>query len=429
MSLPIIKENFLKQPSDIRIESVIADGQWYYFEKWKRTAKVKEPELKQWLNNHQEELVESVAKTGNKKVPVYRADSEWVTNWYKIHNVDFEEEIVPKNYPVRIWDNKTETEHFLNNPRMFVSRVTVKTDHQDLLNRIEKCVLGSGEPIEENVNELSIYCLDPGYVLDKIRSSLSKQELKKLEFTTRRGYKRRDVSKFSKEFLNEAYSFYLPYARNETKSKKNMLKMFTDSEDDLEMLFFEWINEAMKKFNENLNIPFSGYLSNVLRFWPNDLPTNALGKELNDFHKEQVRILTDLQHELGESVSISDEEMAEKMGMDLEDYKKLNIEYQTWENFRIATTLEWGDANEERKADLVGYQEVADNDFHLAYRISKALIQTSIDLKDNKNTEKIINRMGDSTIDYELLDLEKKFVKKFSKNLENISKRDDEMDE
>jgi len=51
----------------------------------------------------------------------------------------------------------------------------------------------------------------------------------------------------------------------------------------------------MQKFDETQPIPFSGYLSNVLRLWPYDLPDNELGKPLSKFQ----RIRAKAEEELG----------------------------------------------------------------------------------------------------------------------------------
>ena len=47
----------------------------------------------------------------------------------------------------------------------------------------------------------------------------------------------------------------------------------------------------MCKYDEKSNVPFSGYLANVLRRWPYDLPNNELGVELAKFQRERSKAI------------------------------------------------------------------------------------------------------------------------------------------
>lgn len=405
-------DNFKSQPVNTRIEAVIADGQWYFFGKWCRVAAVKEKDLKEWINKNHDVLIHDVSYSKKKKRIVYRAKLNFIENWYKTHGLDYSDKIIPNNYPARIWDGKTETDHYIDNPRRMISKLTIKTDNLEIQNKIIDSVLGSSSVEGYGTEKLFIFCLDAAYVSDLIRASLNEEELAKITINTRNGFKRRDMSVFSEEFYKEAYEFYLPFVRNVTRGSRSTLNMYLDSNEEIDALFMLWIYEAIEKFDEKQNLPFSGYLASAIKRWPYDLPVKALGRVLNDFQKKRRRVVHYLEQK-NNITSVSDEEMAKIMDMDLDEYNKLAFEYEVWEGKRNAASLE-SKAFSEVLPDVKNVSVT--KDFDLAHKISIAIMKTSLELNDKVNTDKIIDKLGNFT-NFDTINLDDKYKETLMREL------------
>lgn len=388
------KSNFLKQDKEKRIEAVISDGQWYFFDKWRRVAKVKEEELNEWIEENKEHLIIDKATTKIKgvstEVNVYRMDSEWILDWYKKHDISLKSEIVPKNFPVRLWDGKTETEHFLNNPPQFTSKVKIEGD-DDVLEKVRDNTVGCGyiETSIDNPSEIFIYCLDADYMADVVKKCLTSKELKRTKIGVRRGYWNRDLSNFSEEFLTGMYKFYLPYSRSLLVKTEETMNMFLGSREEKDVRIIRWITIAMEKYDDSKNIPFSGYLASMLARRPYELPDEYYGRKLSKFKNNRSRAEERLSKRASET-SFTDEEIAGEMGLDLDEYKKLNREFTTLENFRNATTYEWESAEDSSMSD----EDADANDFELAYEISKAAVEAYIKTNCYEDAMKLINNIG-----------------------------------
>ena len=399
------KNNFLKQDIGKRIEAVISDGQWYFFDKWRRVAKVKEEELNEWIKENKDHLIIDKATTRVKGVPtevnVYRMDSEWILDWYKEHNIPLKAEIVPKNFPVRLWDGKTETEHFINNPPQFTSKVKIEGD-DDVLEKVRDSTVGCGyiETSIDNPSEIVIFCLDADYMADVVRKSLTSQELKRTKIGVRRGYWNRDLSNFSDEFLTGMYQFYLPYSRGLLVKTEETMNMFLGSREEKDVRIIRWITIAMEKYDESKNIPFSGYLASMLARRPYELPDEYYGRKLSKFKNNKSRAEERLSKKTSVT-SFTDEEIAAEMGLDLEEYKELNRDFTTLENFRNATAYEWESAEDSSISD----DEADSNDFKLAYEISKAAVEAYIRTGCYDDAMKLINNIGTNERSITNLDL------------------------
>ena len=79
-----------------------------------------------------------------------------------------------------------------------------------------------------------------------------------------------------------------------------------------------WVLEAIEKFHESASVPFPGYLDNVLKCWPYNLPSYFLGKELSQFQKDRAKAIDVIKNEFGAEQVFSYEDIADKMGMSQE---------------------------------------------------------------------------------------------------------------
>ena len=108
----ILKENWNNFDVDFRIAAVIHDGQWYTLDKIKKVAKVKDIKVvENWVARHKQILIKHEVNDS------YRVNTAEILRWYQQNNLKIGQEIVPKNYPPRLWAGKTETENFLDAPK------------------------------------------------------------------------------------------------------------------------------------------------------------------------------------------------------------------------------------------------------------------------------------------------------------------------
>ena len=144
---------------DFRISATIHDGQWYTKDKWKKVAKLKKIEvLEDWIDKHKDILI---CHPNNNS---FRVSYDEVIKWYKDNNLDITKEIVPKNYPPRLWNNKTETENFLDTPCELVSSLLLKTDQYSIKEEIIKICQPYCQIKEDEMNRVYFYTLDVDFL-------------------------------------------------------------------------------------------------------------------------------------------------------------------------------------------------------------------------------------------------------------------------
>lgn len=114
------KKEFKQLSPTMRIESIISDGMWYTFTKWRKIAEVSEEELEEWINEAVDDGRLIVSENGES----YRFSLEAIKDWYASHNLSIHDHLVDFVFPPRIWDGKTEVEGFLDAPRRDVGVVT-----------------------------------------------------------------------------------------------------------------------------------------------------------------------------------------------------------------------------------------------------------------------------------------------------------------
>lgn len=387
--MAVSKKEFKKLTPEKRIESVIADGQWITIQKLASSSYTKAHDVKQWLEENKNSIV--VSKNGES----YRAPSSWVIDWYEKNNLNFDDEIVPNNYPARVWGGKTETEHFIDNPVVTLSKINIENCDSNILHKIENAVRGAGFFREEE-KKIAFHCVDPDYVIDRIKMVLTPYELKQIKLKPRRGFRRRDVSMFSDKFLVEAFDFYIPYARNLLSPHMKTIRVFLKEKEDRDMQILEWLYMAMEKYDETKPVPFAGYFANVLRFWPYSLPENELGRELSQFQREKSRLVEKEQQNFV-SEHIPDEHLANLMDMDLEKFKRLNVDNNQWVAFYNATDIYTETEIIGSSLDLDTKERETKNSRLLAYNISLAIIKATVDTGEHESALELIKLMEDTS--------------------------------
>ena len=174
----------------------------------------------------------------------------------------------------------------------------------------------------------------------------------------------------------------------------------------------------MKKFDENASVPFSGYLSSVLRHWPYDLPDEFLGKDLAKFQRERKKVIELIKEEGYKGDNISIETLVEKMDISKDEYIELNSEHENWLAEKNATTLTWEDSANEKKGELLGSEAAVKVDVEKMATISLAAVRAGIETKDWDSMITVISQIDKSDIDKDINEkLSSEFLVSFAKNL------------
>lgn len=393
---------FKKRPPEWRIEAVIHDGSWYDVPKWARVAKVKPDVLKEWIKKNQRVFHLIKSEQGES----YRVSYDEVIDWYnKQDDITIYDKIIPKNYPPRLWDGQTEVEAFLAVPRRTTSTLTFTTNDDKLLKKCTKALCGTARVRYDKNGKYRAYGLSDEYMRQVLVKALTPKELDSLNIKKRKGMLHRELTDFSSKFTEEALTFYLPFSRHILKKHMSTLKIYLPEEKDIDSQIIAWIVAAMRKFDETQPVPFSGYLSNVLRFWPYDLPDEYLGKELADFQRKRQKAMSALDLESKSDKLHSNKEIANKMGIDIKDYIRLESEHKTWLSERNATTLNWSDSANEKSGELVGYSETTAHDVQLAHMISIAAVNATLKTANFEDGCTVINSIDKTLTDDNLPDL------------------------
>lgn len=366
---------FKSRPPEWRIEAVIHDGSWYDVPKWARVAKVTQDDLNQWIlkNKRKVHLIQSDEGES------YRVSHDEVLKWYKMNpDISIKDKIIPKNYPPRLWDNRTEVEAFLEVPRRKTATLTFTIENNELLKKVIVSLAGIARVRYDKSGKYRAYGLSDEYMRQVLLKNLTKSEFDSLEIKRRKGMLHRELTDFSSKFIEEALTFYLPFSRNILKRHMSTLKIYLPDEKDIDSQIIAWVVSAMRKFDETKPIPFSGYLSTVLRFWPYDLPDEFLGKELSNFQRQRTKAIQSLTQEKSSASVFSNQEIADEMGIDIKDFVRLNNEHSTWLAERSATTLNWSDSSNEKSGQLIGYSSATEQNIKLAHNISVATINATL---------------------------------------------------
>lgn len=389
-----IKE-FKNYPSEFRVAAVIHDGQWYDPKKWAKMAYCKVQDVMQYIEENQDVLIENKGS--------YRVGYNEVINWYNENNLDIAKPLVPNNFIPKVWAGKTEVEHFINNPKKVVNTLLIMTDDKGLLNKI-KTLLKGYAIFKENskYDKLWVYTISTQYIIDYLKRQLTQNEFAQIKIRIRSNVEWRDVAEFDPVFLQEMLTFYLAYSRGLLKNHKTTIEMYIPYEEDRDAQIQEWVVNAIRKYNVNNSVPFSGYLNSVLQRWPYDLPNMELGTELASFQRERARARSKLVGKY-EDETVDEEEIRVLTKYSKEDYYRLLEEHLDWLKFRNATPLNWDDQSQEKNGKpLFSSAFVKDPPKEFSNKLSYSLLKAAEQSGDYSSFCKVLES---SKVDLESLDV------------------------
>lgn len=410
-----IRDKFNSESPEWRIEAVIHDGNWYHFEKWKKVSKVKDSELNSWIEKNREKLIVSEQNS-------YRVGYDEIIAWYQKEELDLESSIVPNNFPPKLWGKTTETDVFLSAPRRRVGTVSFSTHNKSLYLKCKEILKGVGKIIPDSDGRYKAHGLSSTHMKNLLMKGLTEEEFESIDLKTRSSIMQRELADLPEDWLEEALDFYAnTFAPTILRSSMSTISIYLPDRHDIQSQTLVWVITAMKKFNEDASVPFSGYLSKVLRFWPYDLPDERLGKDLARFQRERKRAIDEAisisgDKESGDKVSIS--VIAALMGMDLNDYIELNNQHENWLSEKNATSLMWEDSSNEKKGEMIGAEERTEDDIKKLSKISIATVKAAVDSEDWDSAYRVISSIDQDDFNEHLREeLSDKFLVEFKRHL------------
>lgn len=353
-----------------RIEAVIHDGQWYTLEKWAKVASIKNIAiLKEYIKNNKDLITFENS---------YRMPYDAIEKWYNDNDLDITESLVPRNFPPRFAERKTEAQHFIDSPRAKVSCLMIASPI-DLMNKIKEIAREFGRVVITKDQRLYVYTLNADFLHYRIRQFLTPQEHERVKFRTRYNFKRRDLMDLSDEFLEKEVEFYYNFCVAVLRSHEKTMQIFLPDSDDRKGQIYEWILTAMQKFDEKSPVPFSGYLATVLQRWPYDLPDEELGKTLASFQRKRAKAIAQIQEEQDvDEQHISDKEICKVMGLSLKEFNILEQQHLRWTNLKNAHGLLWEENSQEKIGESVFIQRDAKEDIHKKFTIQNAILTGAV---------------------------------------------------
>lgn len=408
-----IREHFNSQDDQWRIEAVIHDGNWYDLGKWKKVARVKKDVLDEWIEENKDILI--LSGLGS-----YRVGYSEIIKWYHNNDIDIEESLVPSNFPPKLWGKTTETDVFLNAPRRRVGTVSFVAKSKDILSKCENILKGTAKIMPDDGGRHKAHGLSAVHMKNLLSKGLTESEFDSLEIKTRAVIMQRELIDLPLDWLEEALDFYAnTFAPTVLRSSMSTISIYLPDRHDIHSQTMIWVIAAMKKFNEDASVPFSGYLSNVLRHWPYDLPDEYLGKELSKFQRDRKKAIDQAEAEdLSVEGNVPIEIIAEIMGITLEEYVELNSEHVNWLAEKNATTLTWEDSSNEKKGSHVGERESVENDVKKLSIMSIATVKAAVDSEEWNSAYELISQIDSNEIDDKIGErLSKNFTEKFAEHL------------
>ena len=370
-----IKE-FYNKPKNYRIELVIHDGNWYTKEKWAKIARVSVSDIEKYIDS-----VDYLIKTNDS----YRCNYDEIIRWYKSKKLNITAELIPKNFPPKLWDGKTEVEHFLESPKTEVSTMLVeyKGPNNELYEAIINELRYYGYLLSTKNNKIKVYCISPELIKHKVIQIVPKNEIEHFNFRSREDFYLRFLIDINENYLEKALEFYNWYAYTLLKPQMETIRIFLETNEAIYSKITEWVLTAVQKYDETQSVPFSGYLANVLRSWPYDLPSEEYGKQLSAFHRNRQKLIKEC-NKKNEPVPEA-RELAEILGITYEEYLEFDFEYNNWRKKKFAEEIVFdkNKGNEKKAYNLMSKKTTEDLD--QSYNFSKMVLRLFKETKDAKS--------------------------------------------
>lgn len=416
------KTTLAKQPTLFRIEAVISDGMWYSLSKWQEIAGVEEEELTEYVEKALKDGTIAQSPTGSRS---YRMPAQSIIQWYKKQNINMNDcQLLDFSFPPRIWNGYTEPEGFLSAPVREIGVVSFVVD-EHTAQEVRKSLKGIARVRESEPGKYKAYGLNATYIKEKVIEAVEANCGMKAENTkvySRQISKRREMIDFNDKFASKLVEFYKELGKSFVKSSEKTISIFISSPEEQDAQILMWVLEAIEKFDESASVPFPGYLDNVLKRWPYNLPNQFLGKELSQFQKDRARAIETLKEEYGHDLVFSYEDIAKEMGVDCNYFYDLEEKHKAWIGTKNAEPLMWEDRGEEKTdSETESIMEPTvrgSSDRELSHKISLSAIECALETGRFDDCVSITNQIdsGDTYTDNISL-LSEEFIVKFAEKM------------
>lgn len=411
------KSEFKKQPEDFRIGVIISDGMWYSFTKWQKYASVSDTVLQDWID---QALKDGRIIQHSPETKSYRMNTENVKQWYRENGLRLGEQIIDFNFPVRIWDNMTESDGLIDAPLREIGMVTFNCS-QEVAQRCTSKLKGIARVRQDSPNTYKAYCLDSQlvkHIVSDVFAMSKESDIGKVY--SRNVSKRRELADLNPVFREGIVSFYKDFGKSLVKPAQDTLNIFLPNVEDQEIQILIWVIMAIEKFDSSSPVPFSGYLSSVLKRWPYDLPETFLGKELAAFQREKSHAIKALRKENPDKEIFDSRIIADKMGVDFKEFMSLDSRNKLWTEINNASSLIWGETGEEKSAytpDFIANNNSKTN-INQANVLSHAIIKAALESQHYTHALYLVSKIDDNSTDFSYVnDLSKEFVNSLGKFL------------
>lgn len=417
------RKTFDQMDEDFRIGATVSDGMWWSYAKWKQYSKASDEYLQQWISEalNSGRLVQSA--TGQRS---YRFPLESIHEWYSAQGLEIGVQLVDFLFPPRIWDGMTEPEGFLNAPLREIGYVTFSCSPK-VAAHVTQALMGIARVREIESGRYRAFALSSDYASAIIRDVFKQQGLtEKGSIHARFRSYRREMIDFTPAFARGLVLFYGHFGKTLSRKAMDTIKLFIPEEEDRESQIIAWVIAAIEKFDEASSVPFSGYLDNVLKHWPYDLPYDHLGKELSNFQRKRSRAIKVLQsHYNSSSQNFPNSELAYEAGMTLDEFNELEEKHHIWLGMQYSTTITWDDGSEEKApVDTSSQSSVyntggTSNDIALAHRLSLGVVKTALTTEAFDDALTVIKQIDSSNADFsaELDGVSDTFIEELGANL------------
>jgi hypothetical protein len=419
VSLPYTKDTFKNLDPEFRIGAIISDGMWYSLPKWRKLARVTEPQINAWV---EEKLASGELLQAPEGAKSYRFPLESIQAWYDANHLQLGQQLIDFIFPPRIWDNHTESEGFLDAPLREIGIVSFSASPAVAADVAEE-LRGIAKVREFEPSRYKAYCLNASHTKEIVERVLrASPNVDTIKTYSRSEAKRREIVDFSPKFARGLVMFYKAFGRTLVKKEMETIKIFLEDADDQDSQITIWVLTAIEKFDESASVPFSGYLNSVLKRWPYDLPSTHLGKDLSAFQRQRARAIDALKKKIGDERNFTNQELAEAMGLEQNNFADLEEKHRVWMRTRHATTLHWTENSDEKaiEANLSG--SFADgpgaSDVGLAHRLSLAILTTALATENYEDAFTLISQMDSSEINMSRIQtVSDSFIQELSINL------------
>lgn len=175
-------------------------------------------------------------------------------------------------------------------------------------------------------------------VRDFIRDWCEERGLKAKSLRAEHNVRRRNIADLNPDFLSDLCVYYAQYSRGRVNKHKSTLQFHFTDRDDEQQQVFEWILEAVSRFDDTAEVPFGAFLSERISKWVHDLNRSKYGRIASDTELKYQRALQEFTSRHGRKPT--EREMADLLGQDLTTFRKNAQVVSTLQGLRNVSTLD-----------------------------------------------------------------------------------------